>query len=148
MTQKCQDVMTKDPFCCLPSDRAQQVGQIMRDRNVGAIPICESPATKKLVGVVTDRDLTIRVLAEGRDPKNTAVAGVMTGQVVTCRPEDDVEKAVKLMESRKVRRIPIVDAQDRIVGIITQGDIAIRLKDRQKVAEVVIEVSKPGLAAA
>jgi CBS domain-containing protein len=148
MRQKCQDIMTKDPFCCMPTDSAQRAAQLMRDRNVGAILICDSEETKRLVGIVTDRDLCLRVVAEGCDPKSTCVGDVMTRQVFTCRPEDDVEKAVELMESRQVRRVPVVDERNRIVGIITQGDIANRLRDPQKVAEVVMEVSKPSIVAA
>jgi CBS domain-containing protein len=148
MKRKCQDIMTKDPFCCVPTDSTQRAAQLMRDRNVGAILICDSEETKRLVGIVTDRDLALRVVAEGCDPKTTCIGDVMTRQVFTCRPEDDVEKALELMERHQVRRIPVVDQQNRIVGIITQGDIATRLGNPQKVAEVVIEVSKPSTAAA
>jgi CBS domain-containing protein len=148
MKKTCLDIMTKDPLCCVPADSAQRAAQLMRDRNVGAILICESQETKRLVGIVTDRDLALRVVAEGCDPKGTCVGDVMTRKLFTCRPEDDVQKALELMERYKVRRIPVVDQQNRIVGIITQGDIAIRLKDPQKIAEVVVEVSKPSTVAA
>jgi CBS domain-containing protein len=140
--------MTKDPFCCVPGDTVQRAAQLMRDRNVGAVPICESQETKRLVGIVTDRDLTVRALAEGCDPKSTCVGDVMTRNVFSCRPEDDVQIALDLMEQHRVRRIPIVDQQNRILGIITQGDIALRLQDPQKIAEVVMEVSKPSTATA
>jgi CBS domain-containing protein len=148
MKRKCQDIMTKDPFCCVPTESSQRVAQLMRDRDVGAILICESEETKRLVGIVTDRDLALRVVAEGTDPKATPVGSVMTREVFTCQPEDDVERALESMEKHRVRRIPVVDQQNRIVGIITQGDIANRLRDPQKVAEVVTEVSKPGTLAA
>ena len=143
MKKTCRDIMTKDPFCSSPADSAQSVAQLMRDRNVGAVLICESQEPKRLVGIVTDRDLTIRIVAAGCDPKSTCVGDVMTREVFTCRPEDDVQKALELMERHQVRRIPVVDQQNRVVGIITQGDIAIRLGDPQKIAEVVVEVSKP-----
>jgi CBS domain-containing protein len=148
MKQTCRDIMTKDPFCCTPMDSAQRAAQLMRDRNVGAVPVCESEETKRLVGIVTDRDLTLRVVAEGCDPTATCLGDVMTRQVFTCNPEDSVDKALELMERHQVRRIPVVDQQNRIVGIITQGDIALRLRDPQKIAEVVVEVSKPSMAAA
>ena len=146
MKRTCQDIMTKDPFCCEPKDSAQRTAQLMKERNVGAIPICESHGTK-LLGIVTDRDLAVRVVAEGRDPRSTTVDTVMTRRVFSCRPEDDLDKALKLMEQHQVRRIPVMDQQSRIVGIITQGDIAIRLKDPQTIAEVVTEVSKPSVGA-
>ena len=143
-----RDIMTKDPFCCGPADSAQCVAQLMRDRNVGAVLICESQKTKKLIGIVTDQDLTLRIVAAGCDPKGTCVGDLMTREVFTCRPEDDMQKALELMERHQVRRIPVVDQQNRIVGIITQGDIAIRLRDPQQIAEVVIKVSKPSTVAA
>src|ERR1700681_3053710 len=87
------------------ADSAQRAAQLMRDRNVGAILICESQETKRLVGIVTDRDLALRVVAEGCDPKGTCVGDVMTRELFTCRPEDDVQKALELMERQKVRRI-------------------------------------------
>jgi len=148
MKKTCRDIMTKDPFCCEPADSAQTVAQLMRDRNVGAVLICESQETKRLVGIVTDRDLTLRIVAAGCDPKATCAGDVMTPELFTCSPEDDVQKALELMERHQVRRIPVVDQENRIVGIITQGDIAIRLRDPQKIAEVVVEVSKPSRAAA
>src|SRR3982074_500587 len=148
MAQTCQDIMTKDPFCGMPTDRVQVIAQLMRDRDVGAVPICESHETKRLLGIVTDRDLALRVVGAGCDPKSTCVRDVMTREVFTCRPEDDVQKALELMERRQVRRIPIVDRENRIVGIIAQADIARRLKDPQKVSEVVEEISRPRAAAA
>ena len=146
MKRTCQDIMTKDPVCCEPTDSAQRTARLMKERNVGAIPICESHGTK-LLGIVTDRDLAVRVVAEGRDPRSTTVDTVMTRRVFSCRPEDDLDKALKLMEQHQVRRVPVMDQQSRIVGIITQGDIAIRLKDPQTIAEVVTEVSKPSVGA-
>jgi CBS domain-containing protein len=140
--------MTKDPFCGMPTDSVQMIAQLMRDRDVGAVPICEGPETKRLVGIVTDRDLALRVVAAGCDPKSTCVCDVMTREVFTCRPEDDLQKALELMEQRQVRRIPIVDRENRIVGIIAQADIATRLKDPQKVTEVVEVISRPRAAAA
>ena len=147
MAQRCQDIMTKDPFCGMPTDSVL-IAQLMRDRDVGAVPICESHETMRLVGIVTDRDLALRVVAAGCDPKSTWVRDVMTREVFTCRPEDDVQKALELMERRQVRRVPIVDRENRIVGIIAQADVATRLKDPQKVSEVVEEISRPRAAAA
>src|ERR1700730_18497852 len=90
-----------------PTDSVQLIAQLMRDRDVGAVPICESPETKRLVGIVTERDLAVRVVAAACDPKSTCVREVMTREVFTCRPEDDLQKVLELMEQRQVRRIPI-----------------------------------------
>jgi CBS domain-containing protein len=147
MKRKCQDIMTKDPFCCEPSDTTQRAAQLMKVRHVGAVLVCDSQGTRHLVGIVTDRDLALRVVAEGLDPKITPVGDVMTEQVFICRPDDPVDKAIELMERYQVRRIPIVDDEGRIVGIITQGDIATRLNNPKKTAEVVTEISKPRMAA-
>ncbi|HYR91475.1 MAG TPA: CBS domain-containing protein [Terriglobia bacterium] len=113
--------MTKDPFCCEPMDSAQHTGQLMKERNVGAIPICESMESKRLLGIVTDRDLALRVVAEGRDPKTACIGDVMTQPVFTCRPEDPVEKALQLMERHQVRRIPVVDQQGRILASLLRA---------------------------
>src|SRR5262245_968816 len=105
----CADVMTKDPACCAPSDTASRVAKIMKTEDVGSIPVCESRQNRKLVGIVTDRDLAIHVVAEGRDPNSTLVQDVMTKDPVTCSPQDDIQKVLDAMQSHKVRRIPVVD---------------------------------------
>jgi CBS domain-containing protein len=138
--------MTSNPACCLPTDTAQRAAQLMKTENVGPIPVVSDEQTKKLVGIVTDRDLALNVVAEGRDPKSTKVSEVMTTGVTACRADDDLEKATAAMEEQQVRRIPIVDENDRIVGIIAQADVA-RLTERpEKTAEVVSEISKPSAA--
>ena len=143
---KCSEIMTKNPACCLPTDTAQRAAQLMKTENVGPIPVVSDEQTKKLVGIVTDRDLALNVVAEGRDPKSTKVNEVMTTGVTACRADDDLEKATAAMEEQQVRRIPIVDENDRIVGIIAQADVA-RLTERpEKTAEVVSEISKPSAA--
>ncbi len=139
----CQDIMTQDLVCCTPRDTAQRAAQLMRDRNVGPIPICEREDNKVLIGMVTDRDLALRVIAEGRNPATTPLGEVMTKDIVFCRPDDDLDAALRLMEEQKVRRIPVVDRQNRIIGIIAQADVATRLRDTDKTAEVVSEISKP-----
>ncbi len=94
MTKTCLDIMTKDPFCCVPTDSAQRVAQLMRDRDVGAVPICESHEAKRLIGIVTDRDRALRIVAAGCDPKSTCARDVMTREVFSCRPEVDLQKVV------------------------------------------------------
>jgi len=139
---KCSELMTKDPSCCLPTDTVFDAAQLMKSEDVGPIPIVNDKQTKKLAGIVTDRDLALKVVAEGLDPKQTKIEEVMTTGVQTCNPNDDVSNVLKLMEHHHVRRIPIVDDQDRLVGIIAQADIATRIDEAEKTHEVVEEISK------
>jgi CBS domain-containing protein len=139
---KCSEIMTKDPSCCLPSDTVFEAAQLMKSEDVGPIPIVNDKETKKLEGIVTDRDLAMKVFAEGLDPKNTRVEEVMTTGVVTCSPDDNANNVLELMEQHQVRRIPIVDDSDRLVGIISQADIATRMEAPKKTAEVLEEISR------
>jgi CBS domain-containing protein len=114
----------------------------MKSENVGSIPVIENEQTQKLIGIVTDRDLALKIVAEGRDPKSTKVDAVMTHKVVTCRAEDDLQKALDAMAEHQLRRIPIVDANNRVVGIIAQADVATRVDQPEKTAEMVKEISQ------
>jgi len=140
---QCRDVMTKDPVCCLPSHTVDVVAQLMTSVDVGPVPIVESQQTKQLIGIVTDRDLIVRVVAAGRDPTRTTVGTVMTRDLVTCHPDDDLQAALNAMAQHQVRRIPVVDDTGRIVGIIAQADIAIRAEEPLQTAAVVEEISQP-----
>lgn len=134
--------MTKDPVYCLPNDAVARAAQLMKKENVGPIPVIENERTKKLVGIVTDRDLALKVVADGRDPKATKVEEVMTREVVTCRPEDDLQRALDAMSEHQLRRIPVVDDGNKLVGIIAQADVATRVKQSQKTAETVEGISQ------
>jgi len=138
----CDDVMTKNPVCCLPNDSAQKVAELMKSKDIGPVPIIENVQTKKLVGIVTDRDLVLKVVAAGRDPKSTKAEDVMTRKVVTCHAADDLEKAMDAMSEHQLRRIPVVDQNNAIVGIIAQADVATRGGQPEKTAEVVRGISK------
>ena len=140
--KKCNEVMTKNPLCCLPEDLATKAAGLMKSENIGSIPVIENEPTKKLVGIVTDRDLTLKILAEGFDAKSTKVEAVMTRKVVTCRAEDDLQKALDAMSEHQLRRIPVVDGDNKIVGIIAQADVATRVDQPQKTAEMVKEISQ------
>ena len=139
---KCSEIMTKNPSCCVTTDTVYQAAQLMKSEDVGPIPIVSNHETKKLEGIVTDRDLVLKVVAEARDPKSTPVKDVMTIDVYTCRANDNVAKALELMEHHQVRRIPIVDERDQLVGIIAQADVATRVEEPEKTAEVVEGISK------
>lgn len=141
--KKCSQVMSMDPVTALPADTADHVAQLMKLENIGPIPIVESQQTRKLLGIVTDRDLAVKIIADGRDPKQTRIEQVMTREPVTCHPDDDVQKALQAMEVHQVRRLPVVDSQGAIVGIIAQADVAMRLDQPKKTAEVVEAISHP-----
>ena len=140
--KKCNEVMTKNPVWCLPNDVVAKVAQLMKSKDIGPVPIIENEQTKKLVGIVTDRDLALKIVAEGRDAKSTKAEVVMTRKVVTCRGEDDVQKALDAMSEHQLRRIPVVDNDNKIVGIIAQADVATRVDQPAKTAEVVKDISQ------
>jgi CBS domain-containing protein len=140
--KKCEEVMTKNPVCCLPGDNVVKVAEMMKKTNIGSIPVIENEQTRKLVGIVTDRDLAMKIVAEGRDAKSTKVEAVMTHKVVTCRAEDDFQKALAAMSEYQLRRIPIVDNNNKILGIIAQADVAVRVNQPEKTAAVVKEISE------
>jgi CBS domain-containing protein len=109
----CGDVMTKDPACCVPTDSAARVAKVMKTQDVGSIPVCESRNSRKLVGIITDRDLALHVVAEGRDANSTNVQDVMTREPFTCHPDEDLQSALNAMQRYQVRRIPIVESNGR-----------------------------------
>jgi len=137
-----RSVMTKDPSCCLPTDAAFDAAELMKSEDVGSIPIVSDKQTKTLVGIVTDRDLALKVVAEALDPKQTKIEEIMTTGVQTCGPDDDVSDVLALMEQHHVRRVPIVDDNDCLVGIIAQADVATRIDEPDKTHEVVEQISQ------
>ena len=139
----CEELMTRNPKCCVPSDTAIRVARMMKIEDVGSLPVCSSPDSKRLVGIVTDRDLCLEIVAEGLDPNSTTVESCMTREPVTCRADEDLETALDRMEANQIRRIPVVDSRGTLVGIIAQADIATRARSPQKTAEVVAEISRP-----
>jgi len=140
--KKCNEVMIKNPFCCLPNDVVVKVAQLMKSKEIGSIPVIENEETNKLVGIVTDRDLALKVVAEGRALQTTKAEDVMSRKVVTCRDDDDMHKALDAMSKHQLRRIPVVDKDNRIVGIIAQADVATRVNDTRKTAALVKGISQ------
>ena len=134
--------MTKSPVCCLPNDMVVNVAELMNSGNIGSIPVIENEQTKKLIGIVTDRDLALKIVAKGLDAKSTKVEAVMTRKMITCRADDDLLKALDAMAEHQLRRIPVVDADHKIVGIIAQADVATRVDQPEKTAEMVKEISQ------
>lgn len=140
--KKARDVMTKDLIYASPQDTVSHVAQLMKREDIGPVLIVDNEESKRLVGIVTDRDLALKVVAEGRDPQTTYVEEVMTRKLITCRPDDDVESAMKAMAQYQLRRIPVVEDNNRLVGIISQADVATRVDEPEKTAEVVREISE------
>jgi CBS domain-containing protein len=138
---KVTDIMTKDPACCEPETSLQEVAKLMLVNDCGEIPVVDSQRTMRPVGVVTDRDIVIRCVAEGKNPLEADAGDVMSSPVVTVTPEMDIDEVGDMMEEHQVRRIPVVDEAGAICGIVAQADIARHAHPRE-VAEVVREVSR------
>lgn len=141
---KIETVMTKQPSCCSPSDTLQGVAQMMRQQDVGAIPVVSDLVSKKLVGIITDRDLCVRAMAEGKDPHTTTIGPYFTTEVITCSPEDTLEACEQKMRQHRIRRIPVVDNKNLCVGIIVQADIA-RVDKPESFQTLIVEISRPKL---
>ena len=141
--KRCDEVMTNNPVCCLPNDTVVKAAKLMKNGNVGSIPVIDNEKTRNLVGIVTDRDLVMKIVADGKDPKSTNVAAVMTSRVISCQSKDDLQKAMDAMAKNQLRRIPIVDKGGGILGIISQADVATRVDKPKRTAEMVKEISQP-----
>lgn len=139
----CVEVMTKDPLCCQPADTAARAAQVMKALDVGPIPVVENARTKKLVGLVTDRDLALKVVAAERHPVIVKIEEVMTRDLVTCSADDQLDKAMQLMAENQLRRIPVIDNEGAIIGIIAQADVATKATAAEQTGKVVEEISRP-----
>jgi CBS domain-containing protein len=139
----CAEVMTPSPTCCYPTHTAVEAAELMQREDVGLVPVVADDATPKLIGVLTDRDIAMKVVAAGRDPRGTAVSEVMTTDPIACQPHETIEAVMELMASRQVRRIPIVDTDGTIVGIVAQADIATRIANPVETGQVVQAISEP-----
>jgi CBS domain-containing protein len=136
--------MTREPACCEPADSIERIAELMKREDIGAVPVVDSRSSRKLLGIVTDRDVVVKVVADGRAVGSATVADAMTKNPVTCREDADVSEAVARMAERKVRRIPVVDGGGTLRGIIAQADIATRVQRDQTTGELVEAISEPG----
>jgi CBS domain-containing protein len=134
--------MTRDLTCCTLSDTVDVVAQSMKTQDVGALPVIDSHEKKQLIGIVTDRDLALKVVGEGLDSRKTTVEKVMSAKIVACKIDDDWQIATDAMAKYQLRRIPVVDDQGRIAGIIAQADVATRIEEPEATAKVVEEISR------
>ena len=141
-TKKCRDVMTKDVVVCTPENTVSEVARLMKTEDIGPVLIVDNEQSKTLVGILTDRDIVLKVIADGHDPKTTRVGEFMSKKLVTCYADDDVEIAMKSMAQFQLRRIPVVGENMQLVGIISQADVATRVNAPEETAEVVKEISQ------
>jgi CBS domain-containing protein len=139
-----QELMTRDPACCTPEDSAQKAAELMSQHDCGAIPVVEDEQSRHVCGMITDRDITVRGVARGRGA-DTRVSDLMTRDVECCPADADVADVERMMTDRKVRRVPIIDADGQLIGIVAMADLARSGGvDQDEVGHVVERISEPG----
>jgi CBS domain-containing protein len=143
MSMTVRQVMTSDPACCTAEINLTEAAKMMLDNDCGEIPVVGSRAEMKPIGVITDRDIVVRALARGHDPKQKTVADCMSKPPVTVTEDAGLDEVLELMEGHQIRRVPVVDANGKLIGIVAQADIA-RDASHSATASVVKEVSQPG----
>ncbi|HEY7117552.1 MAG TPA: CBS domain-containing protein [Tepidisphaeraceae bacterium] len=139
---KLSDVMTRQVEDVRPGATLQEVAQKMRSMDVGAIPVCEN---EKLIGMITDRDITVRAVAQGQDPRTACARDAMSAGLVYCYEDEDVEEAARLMEQQQIRRLPVLDRNKRLAGIVSLGDLVTRQQNQRLGGEVLEQVSQPNI---
>ena len=138
MGTKVHEVMTDRPRVVTPETTVSEAAQLMKNDDIGSLPILDG---EQLAGVVTDRDIVIRAIAEGKDPRGMPVREVASRELVTVNADEELSSALQLMASQQVRRLPVVDDDGRLVGILAQADVAVEAKEKD-VGEMVEEISK------
>ena len=134
---RCQEIMTSDVKTASREMSLRDAAVLMRDGDMGSVPVVEGG---KLVGIVTDRDIVVRAIAEGKD-SSSPVGDAMTTEIFSVRPEDFVFEAIRLMGDKQVRRLPVVDENGQLAGIIAFADIALETEDEREIAETMEEIS-------
>lgn len=139
---KVKEVMTADPACCTTDTSLTEVAKMMVDNDCGEIPVVESQTNKRPIGVVTDRDIVCRTVAKGINPLDLTAADCMTKPIVTVTPDMSIDDCCRIMEEKRIRRVPVVDEKGACCGIVALADIALQGRD-SAAGEVVKEVSAP-----
>ena len=137
---KVSQIMSSDVQVITADQPIQEAARLMMDSDTGALPVGDG---ERLIGMVTDRDITVRATAAGDHPRVATVMEVMTPVVVTCTADQDVREAGRLMVEQQIRRLPVVDEAGRLVGMVSLGDLAVRTGDEQLAGEVIEQVSEP-----
>ena len=135
-----RDIMTRNVEVISGDASLKEAATKMKTIDVGFIPVCDGD---RLKGILTDRDITIRATADGRDPTKTKVADVMSTDIAYCLEDQELDEAVSLMEARQIRRLPVLNLDKRLVGIVSVGDIAVHAGDRDMAGETLEEISQP-----
>ena len=141
---KAKDIMTPKPKCVTPETSVREAARLMKEEDVGVLPVVERDGSDRLIGIVTDRDIAIRHVAEGHDSSSCPVREAMTSSVRTAREDDDIESVMDLMGKEQVRRIPVVDERGSLVGIVAQADIVREARDDKKAERTIEKISDPG----
>ena len=141
-----RELMSEEIACCTPETSLVDVAKLMAERDCGCIPVVESQQSKRLAGVITDRDIVVRAVANNRDPSTATAGDFMSRPVFTATPETSEEELCHLMEQHQVRRVPVVDENSACCGIVSQADIA-RVAPEAETAEVLRDISQPSGAA-
>ncbi|MCI0461907.1 MAG: CBS domain-containing protein [Gemmataceae bacterium] len=138
-----RDVMTQSVECIAPSTTIREAAQKMGTLDVGPLPVCDND---RLVGMLTDRDIAVRAVAQGADPNHTAVRDVMSRDIFWCFEDEDVRKAAQQMKERQVRRLLVLNRDKRLVGIVSLGDLAVETGDEEMAGQTLEAVSQPSHA--
>lgn len=136
-----EQIMTRHPACCTADTPLQEVARLMVECNCGEIPVVEGQKSLRPVGVVTDRDIVCRIVADGRNPLELTARACMSTAVVTVTPDTSLEDCIRIMEENQIRRVPVVDAAGICCGIVSQADVA-KHAPKRETAELVKEVSR------
>ena len=131
-----RDLMTRNPTVVSDRDSIRDVARIMKDQDTGVVPVCEG---NKIIGLVTDRDIVVRLIADGKDPLNASVNDVMTKSIRKIHEDATVDDVLSLMSSSEIRRVPVVNKNDELVGIVSIGDIS---SDTKKAGETLNDISE------
>lgn len=136
-----REIMTQQVEAIPPNASIRDAAMKMKELDVGAIPVCDG---QKLAGLVTDRDIAVRAVADGRNPSETRVSEVMSPDIAYCFEDDDVERAAEVMERKQIRRLAILNREKKLAGIVSLGDISVRARGKKDTAaEVLEEISEP-----
>jgi CBS domain-containing protein len=138
---KVRDVMTERPECIAPTATIQEAAARMKNLDVGSIPVCDND---RLVGVITDRDIALRSVAEGHDPTRDHVRETMSPGIIYCFDDQEAAEAAEIMGEKQVRRLPVLNRNKRLVGIVSLGDLAVETRDDRMSGDALKHISEQG----
>ena len=141
-----KDIMTTDPACCTPQSKLEEAVRLMIDYDCGEIPVVDDFKTAMPIGVITDRDITCRTVGKGLNPLDLTVGDVMTTPLISVMPDNSLDECYKVLEQNQIRRVPVVDANGKCVGIVALADIALNVS-RADSGEILHEVSAMSVSA-